>query len=63
MYDVCFISSLSVALPLMHSLEVELDEIFVTNIFNLNGLAPSDIPPNTKNTTSGVYNFQILKIL
>ena len=33
------------ALHLMHSPEVELTEIFVSNIFKGNGLAPSDIPP------------------
>ena len=38
---------------LMHSPEVELNEIFVSNIFNGNGLVPSDMPPNTKNTTKG----------
>ena len=38
---------------LMHSPEVELTEIFVSNIFNGNGLAPSDIPPDTKNTARG----------
>ena len=48
---------------MMHSPEVELTEIFVSNIFNGNGLAPSDKPPDTKNTTRGVHNFQILKIL
>ena len=37
----------------MHSPEVELIEIFLSNIFNGNGLAPSDIPPDTKNTTRG----------
>ena len=47
----------------MHSQEVELTKIFVSNIFNGNGLAPSDIPPDTKNTTRGVHNFRILKIL
>ena len=47
----------------MHSSDVELNEIFVSNIFNGNGLAPSDIPPDTKNTTRGVHNFRILKIL
>ena len=50
-------------LYLMHSPEVELTEIFVSNIFNGNGLAPSDKPPDTKNTTRGVHNFRILKIL
>ena len=45
----------------MHSPEVELTEIFVSNIFNGNGLAPSDMPPDTKNTTRGVHNFQILE--
>ena len=30
----------------MHSPEVELDEIFVFNILNGNGLAPSDIIPS-----------------
>ena len=44
---------------MMHSPEVELTEIFVSNIFNGNGLAPSDMPPDTKNTTRGVYNFRI----
>ena len=48
---------------MMHSPEVELTEIFVSNIFNGNGLAPSDKPPDTKNTTRGVHNFRILKIL
>ena len=50
---------------MMHSPEVELTEIFVSNIFDGNGLACSDIPPDTKNTTRarGVHNFQILKIL
>ena len=48
---------------LLHSPEVELTEIFVSNIFNGNGLAPSDKPPDTKNTTRGVHNFRILKIL
>ena len=38
---------------MMHSPEVELTEIFVSNIFNGNGLAPSDKPPDTKNTTRG----------
>ena len=47
----------------MHSPEVELTEIFVSNIFNGNGLAPSDKPPDTKNNTRGVHNFRILKIL
>ena len=47
----------------MHSPEVELTVIFVSNIFNGNGLAPSDLPPDTKNTTRGVHNFRILKIL
>ena len=47
----------------MHSQEVELTKIFVSNIFNGNGLAPSDMPPDTKNTTRGVHNFRILKIL
>ena len=50
-------------LDVMHSPEVELTEIFVSNIFNGNGLAPSDKPPDTKNTTRGVHNFRILKIL
>ena len=48
---------------LMHSPEVELTEIFVSNIYNGNGLAPSDKPPDTKTTTRGVQNFRILKIL
>ena len=48
---------------LMHSLEAELTEIFVSNISNGNGLAPSGMPPDTKNTTRGVHNFRILKIL
>ena len=48
---------------LMHSPEVELTEIFVSNIFDGNGLAPSDKPTDTKTTTRGVQNFQILKIL
>ena len=39
----------------MHSPEVELTEIFVSNIFIGNGLAPSDKPPDTKNTTRGVH--------
>ena len=50
-------------IQVMHSPEVELNEIFVSNIYNGNGLAPSDIPPDTKNTTRGVHNFRILKIL
>ena len=37
----------------MYSPEVELTEIFVSNIFNGNGFAPSDIPTDTKNTTRG----------
>ena len=37
----------------MHSPEVVLDEIFLSNIFNGNVLAPLDIPPDTKNTTRG----------
>ena len=32
----------------MHSLEVELIEIFLSNIFDGNGLEPSDIPTDTK---------------
>ena len=36
-------------IQVMHSPEVELNEIFVSNIFNGNGLAPSDILPDTKN--------------
>ena len=47
----------------MHSPEVAFNEIFVSNILNGNGLIPLDIPPDTKNTTRGVHNFQILKIL
>ena len=39
----------------MHSPEVELTEIFVSDIFIGNGLAPSDIPPDTKNNTRGVH--------
>ena len=42
----------------MHSPEVELTEIFVSNIFNGNGLAPSDKPPDTKSTTWGVHKGQ-----
>ena len=41
----------------MHSPEVELIEIFVSNIFNGNGQVPSDIPHVTKNTTGRVHNF------
>ena len=37
----------------MHSLKGKLNEIFVSNIFNGNVLAPLDIPPDTKNTTRG----------
>ena len=48
---------------LMHSPEVELNEIFVSNIFNKNGAAPSDIQPDTRNTARGAHNFRILKIL
>ena len=44
----------------MHSPEVELTKIFVLNIFNGNGLAPSDMPPDTKNTTRGVHDFRFL---
>ena len=33
--------------------EVELTEIFESNILNGNGLAPSDMPPDIKNTTGG----------
>ena len=47
----------------MHSPEVKLTEIFVSDIFIGNGLAPSDIPPDTKNTTRGVHKFQILKMI
>ena len=54
---------LNVSKLLMDSPEVELNEIFVSNIFNGNGLVPSDKPPDTKNTTRGVHNFRILKIL
>ena len=50
-------------LELMHSPEVQLNEIFVSNIFNGNGLAPSDMPPDTKNTTRGVQKIRNLKIL
>ena len=32
----------------MHSPEVELIEIFLSNIFDGNGLESSDIPPKTK---------------
>ena len=39
----------------MHSPEVKLTEIFVSDIFIGNGLAPSDIPPDTKNNTRGVH--------
>ena len=39
---------------MMHSPEVELTEIFVSNVFIGNGLVPSDMPPDTKNTTTGV---------
>ena len=35
----------------MHSSDVELNEIFVSNIFNGNCLAPSDIPLDIKNST------------
>ena len=45
---------------LMHSPEVELNEIFVSNIFNKNGPAPSDIHPDT---ARGAHNLRILKIL
>ena len=48
---------------MMHSPEVELNEIYVSIIFNGNGLLPSDIPPDTKNTTKGVNKFRILEIL
>ena len=48
---------------LMDSPEVKLNEIFVSNIFNGDGLAPSDISTDIKNTTRGVHKFQILKIL
>ena len=41
---------------LMHSPKVELNEIFVSNIFNGNGLVPSEMPPDTRNTTRGVHN-------
>ena len=54
---------ISFEMELMHSPEVELTEIFVSNIFNGNGQTPSDKPPDTKNTTRGVHNFRILKIL
>ena len=44
---------------MMHSQEVELTKIFVSNIFNENGLALPDIPPDTKNTARGVHpNFE-----
>ena len=42
----------------MHSPEIELTEIFLSNIFNGNGHAPSDISPDTKNTTRGSTIFQ-----
>ena len=56
-------SNLETVFQLLHSPEVELTEIFVSNIFNGNGLTPSDKPPDTKNTTRGVHNFRIVKIL
>ena len=43
----------------MHSPEIELTEIFVSKIFKVNGLAPSDKPPDTKNTNRGVHDFRI----
>ena len=35
-------------LQVVHSTEVEMDEIFLLNIFNENGQVPSDIPSDTK---------------
>ena len=50
-------------ISMMHSPEVELTEIFLSNIFYGNGLVPSDIAPDTKNTSRRVHKFRILKIL
>ena len=46
---------------MMHSPEVELNEIYVSIIFNGNGLLPSDIPPDTKNTIRGSINLKFAK--
>ena len=42
---------------LMDSPEVKLNEFFVSNIFNGDGLTPSDISTDIKNTTRGVSKF------
>ena len=39
----------------VHSTEVEMGEIFLSNIFNENGQVPSDIPSDTKNSIRVVH--------
>ena len=46
----------SLYMYMMHSPEVELTEIFLSNIFNGNGLVPLFIAPDTKDTTRGSIN-------
>ena len=40
---------------LVHSQEVEMGEIFLSNIFHENGQVPSDIPSDTKNSIRVVH--------
>ena len=47
----------------MHSPEVEMGQIFLSNIFNEIGKVPSDIPSDTKNSIRVVHKIRILKNL
>ena len=40
---------------MVQSQEVEMGEIFLSNIFNENGQVPSDIPSDTKNSIRVVH--------